>query len=156
MSESPRVRFVKVTNLNSCRFEEIDFSADLMKYITGRPLTTEEAIRRYTFNMDHPYFGSYFVEEFKTDKILGFAVIKEKGNFAEIGYMVLNSFKGNGLATVINKILIEICQKHLHSYQICAFVDERNIASIRVLEKSGMNKSGVNQEEGITSLQFLI
>lgn len=156
MSESQRVRLVKVTNVNSSRFQEIDFNLDLMKYITGRPLTTEEAIRRYSFNMYHQYFGAYFVEDYKSGTILGFAVIKDEIKYAEIGYMVLDSFKGKGLATEINKILIEICQKSLPSYQVCAFVDERNTASIRVLEKSGMSQNGTRNDEGVTSLQFLI
>ena len=152
-----RFKLVKVNKNNNSRFQEIDFSFNLMQYITGHALSTDEVIERYSYNMDHKYFGAYFVEKIESNEIIGLAVIKEKGREAEIGYMVLDKYKGNGIATEINLKLIEVCRQYLPAFRICAYVDKRNMASIRVLEKSGMKKDKtINSGSGIVSIRFLI
>jgi hypothetical protein len=85
MGSSSRFKLVKVTETNMDKFQNIDFSNELMKYITRRALTNDEAINRYSFNLNHTYFGAYFVENPKGDQIIGLAVIKDKIDEAEIG-----------------------------------------------------------------------
>ena len=137
------------------KFQSIDFSNELMKYITGRALTNEEAIDRYSFNLRHTYFGAYFVENSKGDQVIGLAVIKDKNDEAEIGYMVLEPYNGQGFATEINRTLIEICKNYLTGRIISAYTDMQNKASIRVLTKSKMTKVDTFEEDGIVVCKYI-
>lgn len=134
------LKLIKITRSNIDALNDISFNENIMRYITGKELTREEAISRYSFGLEHKYFGTYFVKSTESNQFVGLAVIKNKGEEAEIGYMVFESFQGMGLATEINRILIEICREKLSSYKLIAMVDSRNVASIRVLEKSGMKR----------------
>jgi len=148
------IRFIKLTSVNIKKLHLIDFSQEMMKYITGSSLTYDQAVARYSVDINHEYFGSYFVENQVEDQMVGFAVIKDKGKEAEIGYLVMEPYRGMGLATQINNELIDICRKNLPDYKISAQTDIRNRASIRVLEKSGMKKINTSEDGGTTILKF--
>ena len=153
--KTTRFRLEKVNHENIGELGFIDFTAELMTYITGKKLTTPEAIDRYSFGLADTHFGAYFVKNFTNDHI-GLAVIKDKGNEAEIGYLVLPPFTGRGLATEINKELIDYCIKNIPNRIISARVDNRNKASIRILEKCGMKKNGETKENRITILKYRV
>jgi len=109
MIKSSRFSLVKVTEENIHRFHDVTFSIETMKYITGQALTTKQAIERYSSGIDHKYFGTYFVESPDGKDVMGIAVIKDKEEEAEIGYMVMKPFAGRGIATEINQFLIQFC-----------------------------------------------
>jgi len=125
-----------------------------MKYITGSSLSFDQAVVRYSVDIDHEYFGSYFVESPVDNQMVGFAVIKNKGKEAEIGYLVLEPHRSMGFATQINMELIGICRKKLRDRRITAQTDIRNKASIRVLQKSGMKKINTSEIGSSTILKF--
>jgi RimJ/RimL family protein N-acetyltransferase len=150
------LHLLKVKKGNQQRFGEIEFSVNLMKFITGYPLSTEEAIARYSFNLDHKVFGTYFIELKNEPKIIGIAVIKDKSvDEAEIGYMILDDFTGNGFATQVNKQLLDICKNQVPERDVTAYVDTRNTASIRVLEKCEMKRIDSLDDDGVTLLKYM-
>ena len=61
---------------------------------------------------------------------------KEHGH-AEIGYVLNPAFTGNGYATEAVVGLIDYLEKSLDLHRITAYVDERNAASIKLLEALG-------------------
>jgi len=148
------LRFIKLTSDNIKKLQLIDFSEEMMRYITGSSLSFDQAVDRYSVDIDHEYFGSYFIEDPVEDKMIGFAVIKDRGKEAEIGYLVHKLYRGKGFATLINMELIGICRNKLPDLRISAQTDIRNEASIKVLEKSGMKKINTSEIEGTTILKF--
>lgn len=156
MIETPRLRLIKVSRSSRERFRQINFSADMMKFITGRPLSFTEAVDRYSFSLEHLFFGAYFVENPGTNQIIGLAVIKEKGNEVEIGYLVIDSQRGNGYATEICKGLIVYCKEKLPKHAISAYLDPGNLASKRVLEKCEMKNAGKELRDGMDSLKYIL
>ena len=60
-----------------------------------------------------------------------------------IGYNLLPDFWGMGYATEISEALIKHAFDELHARRVEALAQKANIASCRVLEKSGMTLEGV-------------
>jgi [ribosomal protein S5]-alanine N-acetyltransferase len=62
---------------------------------------------------------------------------------ADLGYWVGEQYWGRGIATECLKLIIDYAfSAELGLKQLCAYVFPENKASIRVLEKNGMNKIG--------------
>lgn len=150
-----RLRLRKLNKSTIQDLGKIHFSEKVMKYIIGRSLSTEEAINRYSFNIDDKYFGVYMVERKSDNETVGLAVIRDQIIEAEIGYLVLESDTGLGYGTEINNALITICRKHLKDRLITAIVDSRNSASIRILEKCNMTKQSTTSENGVVFHRYV-
>ncbi|MGH9997101.1 MAG: GNAT family N-acetyltransferase [Nitrososphaeraceae archaeon] len=62
---------------------------------------------------------------------------------ADLGYWIGEQYWGRGIATECLKLIIDYAfSAELRLKQLCAYVFPENKASIRVLEKNGMNKIG--------------
>jgi [ribosomal protein S5]-alanine N-acetyltransferase len=132
---------LKITNDNVDKFDHVEFTYNVMKYITGHALTKQQAIERYLKFTDEPYLGNYFVVFEDTGQIVGFAKIAEDGDDTiEIGYSLFEEFWGNGLGTDLAKLLIEFSKKHFNPKIISGYVNHQNLASQRVIEKAGLQK----------------
>ena len=75
--------------------------------------------------------------------IIGSISVEKKNDDAEIGYMLLNEYTNNGIATEAVKQVCTIAFKVLSLEQITGNVFQPNIASIRVLQKNGFKYKGV-------------
>lgn len=64
-------------------------------------------------------------------------------NRCVVGYNLLPEFWRNGYATEINKALIDFAFEEIKVERVEALVQETNIASCKVLEKSGMHLEGI-------------
>lgn len=63
---------------------------------------------------------------------------------AEIGYAVARTCWGQGIATEMARLVIGLAfQHHSELMRVAARADARNIASIRVMEKLGMQREGL-------------
>ena len=78
---------------------------------------------------------------------LCFKGIEESG-FAEIGYGIAENFRGCGYATEAVTAAVSWALQQNRINCVTAEVDKNNIASIRVLEKSGFEPTGRVGEEG--------
>lgn len=66
---------------------------------------------------------------------------------ADLGYWIGEQYWGRGIGTECLKLIIDYAfSAELGLKQLCAYVFPENKASIRVLEKNGMNKVGVVNE----------
>lgn len=61
----------------------------------------------------------------------------------EVFYSIDKPFWGKGYATEVAKALLQYGFDHLNLDKIIGFADERNKASLRVLEKAGMTRTGI-------------
>ena len=74
--------------------------------------------------------------------------IRDYGNkTGELGYIINPDYWGMGYATEASKLLIVFGFKELKLHRIYATCDRRNVASSKVLEKTGMTKEGRMRED---------
>ncbi len=114
----------------------------VMQYITGKALSREESDRMLKefveSSQDHPIFGRYFVSLKSNAELIGSAKLEAYEDSAEIGYRLIWDYWGKGLATLLARELLHLALANVPVASVIAFVDNRNLASIRVLEKAGM------------------
>lgn len=79
------------------------------------------------------------------EKIVGeiWIYLIENDKMAKLAYRVAPSCQGKGIATEAVRSAVDFCFKNTELKRIWTDVDVRNIASIRVLEKSGFQREGL-------------
>ncbi|MFA6401785.1 MAG: GNAT family N-acetyltransferase [Salinivirgaceae bacterium] len=85
----------------------------------------------------------------ETDEFIGLGGIKlslDKFRIGEIFYKLLPEYWGNGYATEVSKQLIETGFERFNLHRIEAGCAVKNYQSIRVLEKSGMAREGIQRK----------
>lgn len=78
--------------------------------------------------------------------LAGFSLSLDRFKSGEIYYKLLPAEWGKGYATEVSKALIRLGFETFKLHRIEAGVAVENKASIRVLEKSGMSKEGLNRK----------
>ena len=69
----------------------------------------------------------------------GFGVVNEQGKI-QFGYAISPTHWNNGYTTEACRKMMEVLKGFVQIYRIATFVDTENVASIRVLEKSGLTR----------------
>nr|WP_281284151.1 GNAT family N-acetyltransferase [Candidatus Deianiraea vastatrix] len=108
-------------------------------------LKTSDLIGLCGFHMCHNPCGNRLPKDFISSEIS--PSLKEKlGNKDgcsyefELGYRLKKSYCGKGIATKISNIVLNYAfEKYPKLNKIIAYIDEKNLASKRVLEKNGFN-----------------
>ncbi|PWJ59433.1 RimJ/RimL family protein N-acetyltransferase [Dyadobacter jejuensis] len=117
---------------------------DVMRYVTGKALNRQESEAMFQSFMEEnampPPFGRYFVMLKETGELIGSAKLEEFDGATEIGYRLQQQFWGRGLATKLAHTLLEYARKKTKGRPVIAFVNSENLASIRVLQKVGMQQ----------------
>lgn len=93
------------------------------------------------------YFWKILLTE--TNEFIGIAGMNlslNKFKLGEIYYKLLPTKWGNGYATEVSKTLIKSGFENFKLHKVEAGVSTENIASIRVLEKSGMTREGLRRK----------
>lgn len=142
-----RTRKYLLTKMTANDYDDyyhLSTNANVMKFVTGYALDRHESDERVMDILNDPesigYRGKYLIREAKTGKLIGLAKIEQYGREIEVGYRILEEYWGQGIATAITRRLINFSLFYLNTKTVCAFVDIRNHASIRVLEKAGMSR----------------
>lgn len=144
------------------KFEEADFeqyfllvsNEDVMRMITERPITLEEAQENFRKiierNSRYELFGTYKIyHETKGFIGLGSLILnEEKKEEAEIGYMLLPPFWGKGYGSEIAKASIQKA-KSTNIKRLTAVIDPNNIASKKILLKNGFHSEQVCEIDGL-------
>lgn len=151
--------------LRKLEVEDLD---DLLKYANNRKIA--DRIVNIPFPYEEPtavFRLSYVVQGFKNKTRFVFAIIqKEKqhligeislhildqGSLAEIGYWLGEPFWNQGFTTEAIQTIVKFGFQQLNLRQITATTNKDNLASMRVLEKSGFERIG---EKGVL-WQYLV
>ncbi|MGW9686856.1 GNAT family N-acetyltransferase [Flagellimonas sp. 2504JD1-5] len=112
---------------------------------------TKEVIRPFIDAQNSEKRKSFFWKIMikNTNEFIGVAGITlslNKFKLGEIYYKLLPSSWGNGYATEVSKALIKSGFNDFKLHKVEAGVATENIASIRVLEKSGMTREGLRRK----------
>ena len=67
----------------------------------------------------------------------------------EVGWAILSSFRGRGMATEVGKAALSFAAGELASSRVIAFTERHNLASRRVMEKLGLALAGEIRTRGL-------
>ncbi|MBW2979183.1 N-acetyltransferase [Candidatus Woesearchaeota archaeon] len=91
-------------------------------------------------------FGIVLKEINKVIGVVSLIHINQKDKNAELGYWLGKKYWGKGLMTEAVKLMLKFAFEKLKLHRVYAGVFEENIASRRVLEKTGFKLEGVMRE----------
>jgi ribosomal-protein-alanine N-acetyltransferase len=74
---------------------------------------------------------------------------------AEVGFWIFPQYWNKGIVTEVLKVVIEYCQQQKDIHRLEAFVEEGNVASIKVLEKVGFVCEGMMKDCEIKNGKFI-
>ncbi len=96
---------------------------------------------------------SFWYLVFRAEEVLvgicGFKGRPDRAGSVEIGYSILQQFRGRGFATEAVARLVEWAFGHPAVQQVCAETFPHLVASIRVLKKNGFHLTGPGSEHGV-------
>lgn len=126
--------------------------ADFLRYIGDRQVRTPtDALRYLAEGPQASYaangYGLWRVERREDGAVIGMCglVRRESLPGPDIGYAYLPAFRGQGYAIEAGAAVLRHGLDRLDLPRILAIVTEANDSSVRVLEKLGMSRQGVQQ-----------
>jgi len=130
----------------------------VMELITGRALTKEEALVKFSSllknNKLHESLGSFMVLDMTESKLLGFAkleITEENPEDAELGFMLLPEFWGKGYGREIAEQLMGVAELHPNLSRVYANIDPDNTASRKILLRFGFVSEMIGEIDGLPS-----
>ena len=138
---------------------ELNSDPDVLRYTGDVPLTSIDHARQ--FIADYPDFdtigyGRWACVLHETQTVIGFCGLKYLTDLdvVDIGFRFLPRYWGLGLGTEACTACLSFGFDTIGLQRIVAFVMPENLASIRVLEKSGMLFDGNFDYDGTATLRF--
>lgn len=158
--ETPRLQHRAFTVSDSSAFYELNGNPEVMRF-TGEPLLSSldaarQAIANYQ-DFDEVGYGRWACVLKETQTIVGFCGLKylPELDAVDVGYRFLPQHWGRGLASEACMASLDFGFKKLCLDQIIGLVLPDNAASIRVLEKSGMQPEGEFVYDGMRTLRYV-
>lgn len=142
--ETERLGVRKLELADFDAFHEMQSDPVVMQFTTGEGFDAnenrrqlEDCIARY----QHPGndFWVWAILEKAKQQFIGTCAIVPNDNRPEIGYRLLRASFGNGYGQEICDGLIEYGIHQQHLSEIIAYVDIRNVASVKILDRSRLN-----------------
>ena len=141
-------------------FFALNSNPDVMRF-TGEPLLSslheaKQAIANYP-DFDERGYGRWASVLKETQTIIGFCGLKYLPDLdaVDVGYRFLPQYWGRGLATEACVASLNFGFNTLGLDQIIGLVVPENAASIRVLEKAGMQSNGELSLDGTVVLRYV-
>lgn len=140
--QTTRYVLTKMIEGDQDKYYSLCRNENVMRFVTGHALSRAESDKMFeeflSENKNNNYLGRYFIEERGTGELIGAVKLDKIWNEVEIGYRIMEEHWGKGIATSIARDLILFAIDILKAKRVIAFVNVNNAASIRVLEKAGM------------------
>lgn len=127
------------------QFHSIYSNPTLMKHIAT--LMSEQEIRRNferelaPWNLESPHWLTLIIRETTSGNEVGLISMCTRNReilIAEIGFIILEAYKGKGYATEAVQLVIDFAVDTFGFKKFTAVCSEEHVASRRVLEKAGM------------------
>jgi RimJ/RimL family protein N-acetyltransferase len=153
-----RFVLVKMVDGDQDLYYRISCNENVMKFVTGYALSRRESDEMFRCivedNEADAILGRYFIKDRSNSEVIGAAKLDQVGAEIEIGYRITEEYWGKGIATEVTKGLIRFAYDVLGCKRVIAFVNVENAASIRVLEKSGMQKTELIEDPDELKYKF--
>lgn len=145
--ESERLIFRAITNEDASIIFELRSNPETMKYVP-RPLVKDidgaldhiKMIQEKIISNEGINWAICLKENQKMIGLIGHYKIQPENHRAEIGYMILPEYNNKGYVSEAVKLLLDYGFNTLNLHSIEAIIDPNNIASEKVLQKSGFIK----------------
>ncbi|NIE96937.1 GNAT family N-acetyltransferase [Acinetobacter sp. C26M] len=128
----------------------------VMAMITERAIPEEEAKKDFQLliinNQLHPNFGHFKILDVNTNEYIGLAKLEIKNlndSEVELGYMLLPSYWGKGIARKVSQQLLSDAKKQNSIHRIFAIIDPQNIASRKILTSQGFVHTEFKDYDGL-------
>jgi len=140
--ESERLRFRELTLDDSENLYLLNKDPEVIKYTGDPPFETVEDAQLFISNYKEYTLNGYgrWVVEVKTDgRFIGWSGLKlNEISKIDLGYRYLKSEWGKGYATEAAQACLQYGFMTLDMTEIIARADKENLASLKVIEKIGM------------------
>lgn len=156
--ETKRLQLREFELSDAAAFFELNSDEEVLKY-TGDPpyeniQAAEELIANYK-EYERYGFGRNTVVLKDTKEIIGWCGLKRHANgMVDLGYRFFQKYWGYGYATESSMAIIDYGFKNFSISEIVGRTAQENRASIRVLEKVGMNFWKIDECEGIENSRY--
>lgn len=139
----------------------LNSNPEVMQYTGERLLRSLDEAKQLIANLsdfDEVGYGRWACIDKMTEKIIGFCGLKYLFDLdaVDVGYRLLPQYWGRGLATEACIASLQFGFATLQLDQIIGLVLPDNKASIRVLEKAGMQAEGQFDYDGFDVLRYVI
>ena len=128
-------------------FQKYAQDQEITKYLIWRPHesinVTREFVRRCVQCWKDEIAFPWVVVRKNDDELVGMLELRIDRSRADLGYVIAREYWGNGYATEITRSVIEWAMAQENIFRVWATCDVENLASARVLEKSGMQREGI-------------
>lgn len=161
--KTERLILREYTEDDAAQFLQLNSDTEVMRYVPDKPMTTLEQAREALTT--HPMadyrtygFGRWACILKNTGENIGFCGLKHLDELGEVdlGFRFLPAHWGKGLATEAAEACIRYGFRSLALPQIIGLSHSENHASIRVLEKIGMQFTQVVRPYGFAMLRYVI
>ncbi|HEY7166859.1 MAG TPA: GNAT family N-acetyltransferase [Candidatus Binatia bacterium] len=130
-------------------FQQYAQDSEVTRYVSWRSHATVEETRQFLRSCLDAWKESksfHWVIVRKGDQQLaGMISARVENHRWELGYVLARPFWGHGYMTEVVKEIIEWAFRQPEIYRVWAVCDIDNVASARVMEKSGMSREGTLQ-----------
>ncbi len=147
---------IKTDRLTIRRYKESDIDMQfeflqderLHKYISPPKISREEeleVIRKWIADSDTSNYEHWVIALKDTDKPIGNISVNgidKKNNYCNVGYVILFDYQGNGYATEALTAVSDYLLSERNYHLVECSCNELNVASSRVMVKSGFSKDG--------------
>lgn len=134
----------------------------VMRYITGKGLTPEEARKKFDSMIDintrNAKIG-YFKVYSNDGNFIGDAKLewdKRDSSQLEIGYILKEAYWGKGYGTMICEKLLSLADELFSTVDIIGIIDPDNAASKRLLEKFGFKSYFIGVEDNLPTEKLIL
>jgi RimJ/RimL family protein N-acetyltransferase len=119
---------------------------DVTRYLTWRPHEGIEETRRFIVGCLEAAGGAsrraWVTTRIAEDQVIGMIELRIDGLRAELGYVLVRAAWGRGYMTELVQTLTQMALHEIPVARVSAVCDVDNVASARVLEKSGLVREG--------------
>lgn len=130
----------------------------VMEQITQRAIQYNEALsdfdRVLTSNSKDNNFGTFKIYDSRTNEYIGLAKLEIKDEdppVAELGYMLLPQYWGQGIGSQVCEKLVIMAKSSKFIHSVFAVIDPKNLASKRILLKTGFQYREFREIDGAPS-----
>lgn len=154
--------FKKYTPEDFMLFKELVKDDEIMKYISGKGLTAEQAEKKFASILDintDPLLGYFKVIDPESQLFLGDCKLvnyKKDPTVFEIGYLLQKEFWRKGLGTKICESMLAMANHIDPNKDVVGIIDPDNAASRQLLTKFGFQRFFIGIEDDIATEKLIL
>lgn len=149
LPDSARLRFRLPLITDTAFYLSLTQSADYIRFISDAGLKTKEDAQAYIRDKVLKRFedfgaGLWIIELKETSVPVGICglVVREELPCPDLGYALLETFRGQGLASEAGRAVQQFAHQHLKLDRLCAITAPENTRSAHTLKKLGFQHEG--------------